>query len=425
MTAEVAILNKGAVALAADSKVSIGGSRPEKTYDTQNKIFTLSKVHPIGILIYNNADFMEYPWETIIKLYRSQKKAKAENTVEAWAADFIKFLKRFGNIKKADITKNVSDVLSSTFEQIEYSAIFSALRQGVPTTSPKYEGILVEILEDAISELKQFGRLFSTARSISVMRTYQREMLDVIANFVPRAGNKQLVDLAIEFGSRSLIADYFSPASTGLVIAGFGVREIFPSSVHYSVDGYIGPQIKISKPNITTVTKTMTGSVAAYAQNDIVHRFMEGIDPDYSEYLRTAVSHAMIEGNLKVFEKWAPQAKKNDKTRRAVRRAAERQFTKMHDAAIRYRQDEFWHPTVQMVALLPKDELADLAESLVEITSLHRRVSSQMETVGGPIDVAVISKSDGFVWVKRKHYFEADRNPQFVHNYMREIGEKR
>lgn len=74
MTAEVAILNKSAVALAADSKVSIGGGRPEKTYDTQNKIFTLSKIHPVGILVYNNADFMSFPWETIIKLYRAQKR---------------------------------------------------------------------------------------------------------------------------------------------------------------------------------------------------------------------------------------------------------------------------------------------------------------------------------------------------------------
>lgn len=45
MTAEVAILNKGAIALAADSRVTVGASA-NKTYDTVNKIFTLSKVHP-------------------------------------------------------------------------------------------------------------------------------------------------------------------------------------------------------------------------------------------------------------------------------------------------------------------------------------------------------------------------------------------
>ena len=43
----------------------------------------------------------------------------------------------------------------------------------------------------------------------------------------------------------------------------------------------------------------------------------------------------------------------------------------------------------------------------------------QAETVGGPIDVAVISKGDGFIWIKRKHYFEGDMNPQFFANYFR------
>ncbi|HEY0631206.1 MAG TPA: hypothetical protein VGC98_04065 [Thermoleophilaceae bacterium] len=44
----------------------------------------------------------------------------------------------------------------------------------------------------------------------------------------------------------------------------------------------------------------------------------------------------------------------------------------------------------------------------------------ETETVSGPIDVAVISAGDGFVWIKRKHYFEAERNPQFFVNYNRE-----
>lgn len=63
-------------------------------------------------------------------------------------------------------------------------------------------------------------------------------------------------------------------------------------------------------------------------------------------------------------------------------------------------------------AFLSKGEMADLAENLVEMTSLRNRVSlDRQETVGGATDVAVISKGDGFVWVKRKHYFDRDRNP--------------
>ena len=39
----------------------------------------------------------------------------------------------------------------------------------------------------------------------------------------------------------------------------------------------------------------------------------------------------------------------------------------------------------------------------MSLTVFMARISaSQEETVGGPIDVALICKGDGFVWIKRK-----------------------
>ena len=58
-----------------------------------------------------------------------------------------------------------------------------------------------------------------------------------------------------------------------------------------------------------------------------------------------------------------------------------------------------------------------MAESLVNLTSFKRRVTLDAETVGGAIDVAVISKGDGFIWLQRKHYFDMDKNPQFAARY--------
>jgi len=67
MTAEIGILNTTGVALAADSAVTIGSS---KVFNSADKLFSLSKHHPVGIMIYGNASFMGVPWETIIKIYR-------------------------------------------------------------------------------------------------------------------------------------------------------------------------------------------------------------------------------------------------------------------------------------------------------------------------------------------------------------------
>jgi hypothetical protein len=73
MTAVVGILNKKAVAIAADSAVTLHNG---KIFNKANKIFTLSKYHPVGIMIHNVDSLMGTPWETIIKIYRQQLKDK-------------------------------------------------------------------------------------------------------------------------------------------------------------------------------------------------------------------------------------------------------------------------------------------------------------------------------------------------------------
>ncbi|HEX3916857.1 MAG TPA: hypothetical protein VHW60_05925, partial [Caulobacteraceae bacterium] len=113
MTAEIAVANKHAVALAADSKVTIGGSAAIKTYDTVNKVFTLSKVHPVGIMIFGNAEFMDYPWETIIKLFRKEQGPSARDHIQNWSDDFRTYVEKFGQIDKLHISRNIGNIVAS------------------------------------------------------------------------------------------------------------------------------------------------------------------------------------------------------------------------------------------------------------------------------------------------------------------------
>src|SRR5207247_2403231 len=94
MTAEIAILNRSAVALAADSYVTISTrTQPpqNKTY-LANKLFTLSKFKPVGIMVYGNADLIGLPWETIIKQYRCELGEKSFDTIDEYADDLISWL---------------------------------------------------------------------------------------------------------------------------------------------------------------------------------------------------------------------------------------------------------------------------------------------------------------------------------------------
>ena len=76
-------------------------------------------------------------------------------------------------------------------------------------------------------------------------------------------------------------------------------------------------------------------------------------------------------------------------------------------------------PLIDTIANLDKEDMANMAESFISLTSLVRRMQPGEETVGGPVDVAVISKGDGFVWINRKHYFKPELNASFFSNYFK------
>ena len=80
-------------------------------------------------------------------------------------------------------------------------------------------------------------------------------------------------------------------------------------------------------------------------------------------------------------------------------------------------QTEYIQKLIETVEYLDKEDLANMAESLISLTGLKRRMTSSEEPVGGPVDVAVISKGDGFIWMKRKHYFDKELNSQFFNRY--------
>jgi hypothetical protein len=103
----------------------------------------------------------------------------------------------------------------------------------------------------------------------------------------------------------------------------------------------------------------------------------------------------------------------------SLAKAAATTFENLISTLSDYRQVSYWRPVIDVVAVLPKDELADMAETFVNLSSFRHKVSMEVESVGGPVDVAVISKGDGFVWIKRKTYFDLATNPHVLSRYLR------
>jgi len=66
-----------------------------------------------------------------------------------------------------------------------------------------------------------------------------------------------------------------------------------------------------------------------------------------------------------------------------------------------------------VMAAMPIQDAIDLAQFLVETTVKFSRFTPGAPTVGGPVEVAAITKHEGFKWVCRKHYYREDFNPPY------------
>jgi hypothetical protein len=234
---------------------------------------------------------------------------------------------------------------------------------------------------------------------------------------------RAIVRKAKTYAERLIQNDETSPISSGIVIAGFGDDDIFPCLARFDTDGYIGARTKIVRMGPRAVTRENPSIIIPFAQKDMMYRFMEGIDPEYNGFVDARFSSMLTANCLHVLDKYGALANKKKSVITAIEGAARKSMNDHRVKTAKFRRDNFSLPIVRMVAMLPKDELPHLAESLVALTSLKRHVSSDAETVGGPVDVALISKGDGFIWIERKHYFRAELNPHFSANYRREINE--
>ena len=62
-------------------------------------------------------------------------------------------------------------------------------------------------------------------------------------------------------------------------------------------------------------------------------------------------------------------------------------------------------------AAMPIQGAIELATFVVQTTIGFMRFSFGAETVGGPIEVAVITKHEGYKWVNRKLFFNRELSP--------------
>lgn len=409
MTAEIAVLNKSAIALAADSTMTLSGTT--KRYPG-NKLFALSRNHPVGVMFYHNAEFMGIPWETLFKMFRQRIPPAGRPAVEDYAIDFLRYLSESdlssSEQDSANLLRIADDLLARLYLAVDEE-------RNAEATDGDDTAALRTVLE---------SRLANVPAEESVVFLPHVDCADVIHEH--RDGIKEIInrhfqDFVVDQDSRELLFRYLaatlqssglSAGHAGLVFAGFGEDELFPSLIEVATDGMIGGALKIVVRQEYDIARDGTrAAIVPFAQSEMVQRFMSGVDSDFINYLELA-AYWRFRNLAQTMSGDDPEDETDDRIE-ALNQFAVALTEDLIGDVRRFCGERFERPILTIITHLPKEEFASMAEALVSLTSLKRRVSPDEESVGGPVDVAVISKGDGFIWSKRKHYFDPRLNPDF------------
>ena len=412
MTAEVAVINKSAIALAADSAITVttfvDGTKAEKVFNTANKLFTLSKYHPVGIMVYNSMSLGGIPWETIIKQYRQELGRNKFDTVADYCSDFFKYLDTTNEL----VNPNEREHIITRLLFVSFSKLSTRIKKASQAT---------EVFEKEIKRLEEMGFSdgFNEETEEDVKNHYEQSIQDA-SKFAFKVSyvqgqKRRLSRLAALYLTRDEKLDGYS----GVVIAGFGDKEIFPIVHTYIADAFVSGKVKKTYNGNWFPTEHKQGKVIPFAQDDVTRTVLDGVSPSYSNEVLKQVIKFLVDLPADIIEKIEELS--DDQKKAYIADATTGMVGPAKDfltSLERHAGENHTNQIEHAISVLPVGELATVAEVFINLTQIRKRMSLEAETVGGPTDVAVISKGDGFIWVKRKYYFEPKLNHSYFDKYF-------
>lgn len=371
-----------------------------------------------------------FPGRRSSRCYRAELYNRRYDSLEEYASDFINFFERENILFPDDLQhESASNYLGYGFYRLKGridKSVGSVIKSIGSIDEEQVRTLVCEKVAEFLAELEEldylpsFGQDDVTACALNCEKDIQ-DAIEAVFEKLPIDGCQQQLRRA---GALILCKKFDPPGYSGVVIAGYGESDVFPKLLAYQCECVVNNKMRYIETNrvrIGTGKDTLDASVVPFAQREMVNRFMEGVDPKYREAAEGYVSALLSQGYPnKIAE--ALDGKISAELQESVRhelvelggKLAQDFTNRLED----FRQSQFIDPVINSVASLPKEDLAAMAESLVNLTAFKRRMTSvETDTVALPIDVAVISKGDGFIWIKRKHYFEPPLNPHFFSNY--------
>lgn len=429
-------MNKTAVALAADSATTITRkTKIRNIYNTANKLFSLSDQCPVGIMFNGAAELNGVPWESIIKIYKKRFFKPKREGLNEYANDFTSFLNNVDEPIRKSMFPDSSQNISFTILVISVFERISEFTDDIVKNLEDYQTVDDETKNEILNAVIKmyFDRYQEYPKLIGFSEDFGQETLakykiavqlcadEVFKSYsITSESNDRLEDICANIAYKD---NFINPS--GVIIAGFGDNDIFPSYVSLSIDAILNDKLKYKEVEDPLSSKidhiNRKATIMTFAQDKTVMTFLSGIDPGYQQEIYDYIKKILTEYYpIKIIENLGRIKKSRKQQIKAkLKEAGSQMYDDFINNNVEYCKKYHVDPVLKAVETLSKEELAKVAETLVNLESFKKRMSMDDETVGGVCDVAVVSKSDGFIWIKRKQYFETALNPQHIANFYK------
>jgi hypothetical protein len=335
---------------------------------------------------------MGVPWEIIIKMYTNKFGDRKFDKLEEYAQAFLHFVEGSDSIFPMPRQHECfQDQVRAYWQEILLKPLKDQTTVRRKTTKLA-DSILTKLLDDENKKWKQdllihelgaeFGETIIKECG-TVLQKLKKEMF----------GSLDLshdIQRGLDTTVRHLYTRALGPVFSGVVVAGMGEVDPFPLLYEYQVGDIIAGKLRYRKINESRVGHDDDAIVAPFAQTEMIDMFYRGINPELNETISKSVAQCFSHDTTRKGDK--PMPAQIEKVVKEFWKSLDEGITKIYQKQL-----------MQAVAGLPRHDLATMAESLVSLTVFKRRMSAaEIETVAGPIDVAVLSKGDGFIWVRRE-----------------------
>lgn len=457
MTSQQILFNKIGLAIASDSAVTVGGS---KTYPSVNKIFSLGEQHKVAMMISGAADHIPsgVPWERIFNLFADHQVEPLEKLTD-YHLSFQSFIHNFEqdpstpNINKLQIVKHlVSHFTELIYPAADKEALYHSGTLGryflentplefINSGIEKRVDQLIDEIDSLLEYKKKRGHYDGFMDAVNKCQEKFGDVVDIAAK---KFCERHQCDNILEQIERLFLhkvygtMDFTWRPFSNIVIAGFGTKELTPSIMKFQISTNLNWELEIEEwrgsygaPELYRIrapiddddrggwsydykkgdrwrTHSTFGTNLPFAQHETATTFLMGISDSVKDrVIATFIQEA--EGNVfpSIFKEIMKlDLAEDDKTKIAKEfaenigpRGSEGLGILLSDLLTdfrNYRQNRY----DRFIQNMPMEELCKMAHKLIDMEITNAEYYEMIQSVGGKIDVAMITKENGFEWVE-------------------------